>query len=124
MADTQFDNLHLSFVENVLPVGMALLNRAQKGGARKVIEGFTSSDDPVGRLKGEGSFSAQLVRDKLDQISPGLGNPIIEVKVSVENEEIKNIDSLVDDDLLDILNRIDDKIDAVQGYLDNPKDFN
>ena len=82
MAADPFDALRLTLMQEVLPVGMAVVERARRGGPRDVIEAFTDSIDPLGTLKQEGDGAARSLRDSLDRLQPGLGNPV--VKVSVE----------------------------------------
>jgi hypothetical protein len=69
-------------MQEVLPVGMAVVERARRGGAKDVVEAFTTTADPLGQLKQEGDAAARSVRDGLDRLQPGLGNPVM--KVSVE----------------------------------------
>lgn len=73
--------LRLSLMQDVLPVGMAVVERARRGGPRDVIEAFTASSDPLGTLRQEGDSAARLVRDNLDRVQPGLGNPVLRVTV-------------------------------------------
>ena len=85
MADNKLKNLHFSILEDFLPLGMAVFHRAKDGGPEKVLEGLFSSDHPLKRLRGEGLSSAKKIREKLDKITPGLGNPALEVGVSTNN---------------------------------------
>ena len=124
MADTSFNRLHLAFMEEVLPVGMAIIDRAKEGGASKVIEGFSSSAGNIETLRGEGSVSAQDLRDKLDQIRPGLGNPALDVKVAVNDTASNDLDHIDDVSLTKILKRIDDRLTSIQEQLDNQLDLN
>jgi hypothetical protein len=80
MADP-LDSLRLALMQEVLPVGMAVVERARKGGPREVVEAFTASPDPLAQLKQEGDPAARAVRQSLDQIQPGLGNPVMKVEV-------------------------------------------
>ena len=58
------------------------------------------------------------MRDKIDQLIPGLGHPVVSVDVTVEenhpDHEITDKDSLAS-----ILNRIDSKLDQMRHYLNN-----
>ncbi len=83
MAQNLFSFCHLALMETALPVGLAIFSRAKKGDLEKTLNGLISADTSVGILKEEGLEVAQLVRMQLDQIIPGLGNPIVEVEVSV-----------------------------------------
>ena len=46
-----------------------------------MLDAFTGTADPVGQLKQEGDGAARLVRDSLDRLQPGLGNPVMKVSV-------------------------------------------
>ena len=87
-ADNPLDQLRLSLMQEVLPVGLAMIERARDGGPAKVAEAFTAgSQDPIADLRQEGEPAARTVREQLDQVSPGLGNPVMPVTVSVEETE-------------------------------------
>jgi hypothetical protein len=81
MAADPLDSLRLTLMQEVLPVGMAVVERARRGGPRDVIEAFTDSSDPLGTLKQEGDGAARSLRDSLDRLQPGLGNPVVKVTV-------------------------------------------
>jgi hypothetical protein len=82
MAADPFDALRLTLMQDVLPVGLAVVERARKGGPRQVMAAFDgSSADPLGQLRQEGEPAASRVRAQLDQMSPGLGNPVMKVEV-------------------------------------------
>ena len=82
MAADPLDALRLTLMQDVLPVGLAVVERARKGGPRQVLEAFDgSSDDPLGRLREEGEPAASQLRDNLDRLQPGLGNPVMKVDV-------------------------------------------
>ena len=86
--ENPLDQLRLSVMQDVLPVGLAVLERARQGGPAKVVEAFTTgSEDPVESLRQEGEPAARSVRDQLDAVSPGLGNPVMPVAVSVEDPD-------------------------------------
>ena len=57
------------------------------------------SKDPFSAFQVDGESSAKKVRDKIDQIIPGLGNPDVAVEVTVEEDypdyEMNDRDSLV-----------------------------
>ena len=83
MATDPLDALRLTLMQDVLPVGLAVVDRVRKGGAREVMAAFDgTSPDPLGQLREEGEPTASQVRESLDRLSPGLGNPVM--KVSVE----------------------------------------
>ena len=81
MAADPLDALRLTLMQEVLPVGMAVVERVRRGGPKDVIEAFTDSSDPLGTLKQEGDGAARSLRDSLDRLQPGLGNPVVKVTV-------------------------------------------
>lgn len=82
MATDPLDALRLTLMQDVLPVGLAVAERARKGGPREVMAAFDgSSADPLGQLREEGEPAASQVRESLDRLSPGLGNPVMKVEV-------------------------------------------
>jgi hypothetical protein len=81
MAADPLDALRLTLMQEVLPVGMAVVERARRGGPREVVEAFTASADPLATLRQEGDGAARAVRESLDQLQPGLGNPVVKVEV-------------------------------------------
>lgn len=81
MAADPLDALRLTLMQDVLPVGMAVVERVRRGGPREVVEAFTSTPDPLAQLREEGDSAARAVRESLDQFQPGLGNPVVKVEV-------------------------------------------
>ena len=81
MATDPFEALRLTLMQDVLPVGMAVVERARRGGPREVAEAFTAREDPLGGLREEGDAAARELRDSLDRLQPGLGNPVMKVSV-------------------------------------------
>ncbi len=107
MADNPIENLRLSLMQEVLPVGIAMLERARKGGANKVVEVFTSADDPLQILRKEGEPAAQTIRERLDEISPGLGNPVVPVEIAVDTTPFQDDEEDLDyEPLMHCLGRI------------------
>jgi hypothetical protein len=89
MAADPLEALRLALMQDVLPVGLAVAERARKGGPREVLAAFDgSSSDPLGRLREEGEPAAGQLRENLDRISPGLGNPIMKVDVRDLDSEV------------------------------------
>ena len=81
MATDPLEALRLALMQDVLPVGMAVVERARRGGPREVVEAFTETSDPLDRLRQEGEPAARELRDNLDRLQPGLGNPVMKVHV-------------------------------------------
>ena len=117
MAKDQLRDLHLFAMESALPVGMGIIHNAKTGGLQKIINVFKSKD-PFSEFQVDGETSAKTVRDKIDQLIPGLGHPVVSVDVTVEenfiDDEMKDRESLVS-----ILNRIDTQLDQMRQYLKN-----
>jgi len=117
MAKDHLRDLHLFTMESALPLGMGIINNARAGGLQKIMNVFKSKD-PFSELQVDGETSAKIVRDKIDQLIPGLGHPVVSVDVTVEvnhpDDEIKDRDSLVS-----TLNRIDSQLDQLRHYLNN-----
>jgi hypothetical protein len=85
MAADPLDALRLSLMQDVLPVGLAVAERARRGGPREILAAFDgSSEDPLGRLRAEGEPVASQLRERLDRLQPGLGNPVLKVEVHDE----------------------------------------
>lgn len=85
MTADPLDALRLALMQDVLPVGLAVVERARKGGPREVLAAFDgSSADPLGQLREEGEPAASQLRDNLDRLQPGLGNPVMKVEVREE----------------------------------------
>ncbi len=124
-ADNPLDQLRLSLMQEVLPVGLAMFERARDGGPAKVAEAFTAgSQDPIADLREEGESAARSVREQLDQVSPGLGNPVMPVTVSVEEpvdvtEVPADQPSAADErtQLLETLHRIEARLVLLRGHL-------
>ncbi len=117
MAQNLFSICHLAVMETALPVGIAIVNRAKKGHVDKIVDGLMSADTSIGILKEEGLEDAQLVRMQLDQIIPGLGNPVIEVEVSVTPKATNAEVTFSDPELAIILNRIKSRMNELKIHL-------
>ena len=114
-ADNPLDQLRLSLMQDVLPVGLAVLERARQGGPTKVAEVFSgASADPIADLREEGEPAARTVREQLDQVSPGLGNPVMPVSVSVE-EPVASPDER--SELINALQRIEGRLEDLSRRL-------
>ena len=88
MADSQpLDSLRLALMQDVLPMGLAFVDRVRTDGAAKAVESVAKGQDPLGDLRKQGEPAAREVRERLDQISPGLGNPVMTVQVEVNEPD-------------------------------------
>ena len=120
MVNDKFTNLHLSIMQSFLPVGMGVLKKAKTGGFKKVID-LLNSEDPVSELQVDGETSAKIVRDKLDEWIPGLGNPMVSVDVTVE-ENTSDYEIDEQDPLFLTLTRIDEQLTRLSQYINNDSD--
>ncbi|MCB4399518.1 hypothetical protein [Synechococcus sp. MU1625] len=117
-SENPLDQLRLSLMQDVLPVGLAVLERARQGGPGKVVEVFTAgSEDPIAELRQEGEPVARDVREQLDAVSPGLGNPVMPVSVSVDEPETVNERQDDPDDLMPTLRRIEERLEELRRRL-------
>tara|TARA_Y100000739_G_scaffold162863_1_gene141032 strand:+ start:116 stop:496 length:381 start_codon:yes stop_codon:yes gene_type:complete len=122
MADRQpLDSLRLALMQEVLPMGLAFVDRVRTDGPAKAVESVARGDDPLGDLREQGEVAAREVRERLDQISPGLGNPVMSVQVEVD-EPAAPQDSLDSDhsdssQLQDVLTRIDGRLQRLDALM-------
>ena len=117
MAKDQIRDLHLFAMESALPVGMGIINNAKTGGLKKIID-VCKSKDPFLEFQVDGKTSAKTVRDKIDQLIPGLGYPVVSVDVTVE-ENYPDYESNDNDSLVSTLNRIDSDLDQLRRMISN-----
>tara|TARA_Y100001968_G_scaffold237226_1_gene220563 strand:- start:1405 stop:1779 length:375 start_codon:yes stop_codon:yes gene_type:complete len=117
MAKDQLRGFHLFAMESVLPFGMGIIKNAKTGGFQQIID-VLKSKDPFSEFQVDGKTSAKSVRDKIDQLIPGLGYPVVSVDVTVEEKdsdyEINDQDSLVS-----TLTRIDSELDELKRLIKN-----
>ena len=114
MAQDQLRDFHLFAMESALPVGMGIIKNAKTGGFRKIMDVFKSKD-PFSEFQVDGETSAKKVRDKIDQVIPGLGYPVVSVDVTVEENNLDH-QSNDKDSLVSTLNRIDNQLDQLRYY--------
>ena len=117
MAKDQLRDFHLFAMESALPFGFGLINKAKTGGLKKIVDVFKSKD-PFSEFQVDGEIPAKRFRDKMDQLIPGLGHPVVSVDVTVEDKshdnEVNDQDSLVS-----TLKRIDNQLDQLSQYFSN-----
>ena len=121
MAKDQLRDLHSFAIESVLPLGMGIINNARTGGFEKIMK-VIKSKDPFSEFHVNGETSAKIVRDKIDQLIPGLGHPVVSVDVTVE-ENCSNDETNDRDSLVATLNRIDSQLDQLRHYLKNDSKY-
>ena len=117
MAKDQLRDIHLFAMESALPFGMGIIKNAKTGGFQKIMDVFKSKD-PLSEFQVDGATSAKSVRDKIDQLIPGLGYPVVSVDVTVE-ENYPNYESNDQDSLVSTLNRIDNDLDQLRRMISN-----
>ena len=117
MAEDPIETLRLSLMQDVLPVGMAMVQRARKGGVIKVAEAFTDTEEPLQVLRVEGESAAKTLREQLDKVSPGLGNPVVPVQVAVDESNLQ-VDLTSEEELLmQVLDRIQVGMEELESRL-------
>ena len=117
MGDDSFNRLRLSLMQDFLPVSFAMMERIRQGGPGKVVEAFNASQDFLDELREEGEPAAKDFRDRLDQVSPGLGNPVMEVSVAVD--KVQESDNEEDKALNELLIQIDQRLDCLNELIDD-----
>ena len=121
MAEGQpLDELRLALMQDVLPMGLAFVDRVRSEGPARVVESLSQGGDPLADLRKEGEPAARVLRERLDQISPGLGNPVMQVQVQVdEPAEVQESPSLSDDpqELQEVLVRIENRLQRLDALI-------
>jgi len=117
MAKDQLRHFHLFAMESALPFGMGIINNAKTGGLQKIMDVFKSKD-PFSEFQVDGETSAKILRDKIDQLIPGLGYPVVSVDVTVEDNypDYKSNDH---NSLVSTLNRVDSQLDQLRRLISN-----
>ena len=117
MAKDQLRDFHLFAMESALPFGMGILKNAKTGGFQKIMD-VIKSKDPFSEFQADGKTSAKTIRDKIDQLIPGLGYPVVSVDVTVE-ENYPDVEINGQDSLVSTLSRIDNQLNKLRHLLDN-----
>ena len=117
MAKDQLRDFHLFAMESALPFGMGIIKNAKTGGLQKIMDVFKAKD-PFSEFQVDGQTSAKTVRDKIDQLIPGLGYPVVSVDVTVE-EKHPDHKSNDKDSLVSTLKRIDTELDQLRRLISN-----
>ena len=118
MAEDSQDAIRLYFMQDLLPVGIAMFRRVRNGGPKEVIDVFQNSTKPFEELREEGQVDAESLRQRLDQVSPGLGNPVVPVTVQVDDTVTSVTDQEIsrDETLMNTLERIELRLDLLESY--------
>ena len=117
MANDNLKDLHLFIMQSFLPVGLGVVKNARSGGLKKVVD-VLNSQDPLSEFQLDGANDAKTVREQIDQLIPGLGNPVVSVDVTVE-ENYAAYDEDDPDSLVLTLNRIDNQLTELHKFIDN-----
>ena len=117
MAKDQLRDFHLFAMESALPFGKGIIKNAKTGGFQKIMD-VIKSKDPFSEFQVDGKTSATSVRDKIDQLIPGLGHPVVSVEVAVE-DNYPDYEMNEQDCLVSTLNRIDSQLDQLRYCLRN-----
>ena len=117
MAKDQLRDFHIFAMDSALPFGMGIINNAKTGGFKKIMN-VLKSQDPFSEFQIAGKNSAKTVRDKIDQLVPGLGHPVVSVDVSVEKNS-SEYEINYKKDLLSTLERIDTRLDKLRHFFNN-----
>ena len=119
MPDEFLNSFRLSLMQKFLPAGIAIIDRVRQEGFREVVRSVKDSDDFINEMRVEGEPAAKSFREQLDQISPGLGNPVKQVNVSID-EIVDTKETVFNQNLLmPILERIEERLDLLDSYLTN-----
>lgn len=86
MANDPLQSLRLQMLNDVLPVGLGAVARLRSARAKDLLNDLLSGQDGVANLRQDGEDDARQLRDLLDQLAPGLGNPVVEVDVEVQSQ--------------------------------------
>ena len=121
MAEGQpLDELRLALMQDVLPMGLAFVDRVRSDGPARAVESLAQADDLLEDLRKEGEPAARVLRERLDQISPGLGNPVMSVQVQVD-EPVEPLESpaLSNDpqELQEVLARIESRLQRLDALI-------
>ena len=85
MANDPLQSLRLQMLNDVLPVGLGAVARLRSARAGDLVNDLFKGQDGVANLRQDGEDDARQLRDLLDQLAPGLGNPVVEVDVEVQS---------------------------------------
>ena len=122
MSADPLDALRLTLMQDVLPVGVAMVDRARRGGPREVLAAFDgSSSDPLGQLRQEGEPMASQLREGLDRLQPGLGNPVMKVEVRDVEPDEQPLERADPAELQSALARIATRLTLLEQHLAAPE---
>ena len=85
MANDPLQTLRLQVLNDALPVGLGAVSRLRSARPGELFNDLLKGQDGVANLRRDGEDDARQLRDFLDQLAPGLGNPVVEVDVQVQS---------------------------------------
>lgn len=85
MANGPLQSLRLQMLNDVLPVGLGAVARLRSARTEDLFNDLARGQDGVANLRQDGEDDARQLRNFLDQLAPGLGNPVVEVDVKVQS---------------------------------------
>ena len=105
-------------MNRLLPVGVAIFNRSKDSGFINLFNVLKKEKNIYDTLYKEGSDSARTIRDNLDNIIPGLGNPIVSVDVEAQSNNQENLDN---QSLCELITRVNKNLSKVDKVYENGK---
>ncbi|MXY18877.1 MAG: hypothetical protein F4Y52_02665 [Synechococcus sp. SB0664_bin_36] len=87
MANDPLQSLRLQMLNDVLPVGLGAVARIPSARAGDLFNHLVRGQEGVANLRQDGEEDARQLRDFLDRLAPGLGNPVVEVDVEVQQSQ-------------------------------------
>ena len=116
MSENSFERFRLRLMQDVLPVSLAMLERVKQKGMGDLLDTFLDSSEPLQELRDEGEYSAQELRERLDNLKPGLGNPVMPVSVEVDITEDTGVQD--EESLSELLHQIESRLHKLETLLD------
>ena len=116
MSENSFERFRLRLMQDVLPVSLAMLERVKQKGMGHLLDTFLDSSEPLQELRDEGEYSAQELRERLDNLKPGLGNPVMPVSVEVDITEDTGVQD--EESLSELLHQIESRLHKLETLLD------
>ena len=94
MNENNFQNFRIILMQEYLPIGLAIFKKVKAGNIQNIVNSIKDSNFSLANLRSEGEDMAKNVRDQLDQIQDGLGNPAVSVDFKEESNNSKSTSNL------------------------------
>ena len=121
MAIDPLQNLRLKLMNDALPLGLGVVSRWRDRGTQDLLSQLRQGKTGIEALQRDGEDDARKFRDALDQVAPGLGNPVVKVSVSEVSPKEASASSTNDlQELQDRLLLITDRIAKLKSALPMP----